>query len=278
MSTTTSSVTTPPGPDHLVLLNGQTVSANSFANLPVPPPPPPPTHQSGTINRINLNMNPLNENFYHTLTQLKDNGDHADYNNPAINMRQLIIKQQQQQQQHQLLMNTLKNFNMHCCDNRTKSPSCVKRSASKKSKKAKSESKESAIGHQQQQLQQQANYYLLPNCLAAQPMLYNDMELIGAAFVNQNLANANLVFNREPKQMCSFEQVALPVSANLMDLFDKANEQIASDLSAAANADQIYEQTEPKSDESEPMLNAHYATAHVNALDEQNEALCDHVK
>jgi hypothetical protein len=117
MSTTTSSMTTPPAlisaqtnndnnnmsPAHIVLLNGNTVTTTSGMHPPPPIPQHPPPQISGstntsTMNRININLNPLNgyldamspnkaynlnkqhqqqqqphhnnENFYHTLTAL----------------------------------------------------------------------------------------------------------------------------------------------------------------------------------------------------------------
>lgn len=162
MSTTTSSMTTPPAlisaqtnndnmtPSHILLLNGNTVSTTAIG-LQQPPPPipqnPPPsmTNNTSTLNRININLNPLNnyldsmpmspnkqftkqsssatnENFYHTLTTLGNlptanaldelNGsNYVDYNNTTLNLRaHLLLKQQQQQQQ--LLLNTLKQINM----------------------------------------------------------------------------------------------------------------------------------------------------------------------
>jgi hypothetical protein len=160
MSTTTSSMTTPPAlnsaqtnndnmtPSHILLLNGNTVSAASLGMHPPPPIPqnPPPSigtnNNTSTLNRININLNPLNsfmdtmsptkafkqqqqsnENFYHTLTALGNlpatastideiNGtNYVDYNNTTLNLRaHLLLKQQQQQQQ--ILINTLKQMNM----------------------------------------------------------------------------------------------------------------------------------------------------------------------
>ena len=157
MSTTTSSMATPPlisdtaAPSHMLLMNGNTVAVGS-GGLPPPPPipqvPPPQIFNgksdSATLNRININMNPLNgyldttapmspstkatfqENFYHTLTtlgnlpQLNDesnthhfhqNSQHqyADFHNTTLNLRaHLLLKQQQQQ----ILLNTLKTLNM----------------------------------------------------------------------------------------------------------------------------------------------------------------------
>jgi hypothetical protein len=109
MSTTTSSMTTPPALNsaqtqsdqqisHVLLLNGNTVSASSLQPAPpIPNAPPPsifPPNNTSTLNRMNINLNPLNtylensnsrfinplmspskqnqnqENFYHTLTTL----------------------------------------------------------------------------------------------------------------------------------------------------------------------------------------------------------------
>ena len=308
MSTTTSSITTPPTAEHMLLLNGNTVPANSFVGMhppPIPQVPPPQPGPNATINRININMNPLNgyleaknhtENFYHTLTQLGNLPDKNDvayttneYNNATINMRNLIIKQQQQQQQ-QLLMNTLKNLNIQyqISDSKVRSPS-VKRSSSKKNKKNKNIDKNEITAHQQiqlqlqhQQHQQQQHYYLMPNCmpncLPAQPIVYNDLDLINAAFLNQNLLLLN---NQHQNQVSSpFQSVNSPTAvnqntSNLMDLFDKANEEIASDLNEAKK-DKIgtYEQqNECNNEENEPMLTNHYATTEIKSVEEQSQLL-----
>ena len=114
MSTTTSSMTTPPAMNsaqtnsdinnsqqmsHVLLLNGNTISTSSIPPAPpIPNAPPPqifPNTNTSTLNRMNINLNPLNsflenatnsnrfnplmspskpnqgqENFYHTLTTL----------------------------------------------------------------------------------------------------------------------------------------------------------------------------------------------------------------
>lgn len=178
MSTTTSSMTTPPAlvsaqsnsdnlassgitPSHILLLNGNTVSAASLALSGMPPPipqvPPPSIYNgipnaTGTLNRINISLNPLNgyleantnrhpnsalspvknylnapqnnqENFYHTLTALGNlppNVASLDLNEASAyaeyNNATLNMRAQlllkQQQQQQQMLMNTLKNINL----------------------------------------------------------------------------------------------------------------------------------------------------------------------
>ena len=181
MSTTTSSMTTPPAlvsaqsnsdnlagssgitPSHILLLNGNTVSAASLAlSAGMPPPPipqvPPPSiyngmpNAAGTLNRINISLNPLNgyleasanrhpnsalspvknylnappnnqENFYHTLTALgglAPNVASLELNEASAyaeyNNATLNMRAQlllkQQQQQQQMLMNTLKNINL----------------------------------------------------------------------------------------------------------------------------------------------------------------------
>lgn len=118
------------------------------ASLPKPPPipqhPPPPINTASvSTNRININLNPLNnyldqvlspskqggenENFYHTLTTLGTLPNEqaqttaaqpydiasTDYTNTTLNIHRAhqlqLFKQQQQQQQ--LIMNTLKTLN-----------------------------------------------------------------------------------------------------------------------------------------------------------------------
>lgn len=160
MSTTTSSMTTPQTnvadnlqqSSHVLLLNGNTVSTASLSNdsstsprahpPPIPQVPPPPictNTSSSTLNRININLNPLNgyldaaanyvprnihppdqsqENFYHTLTTLgtlpveqPHPVDYAEYTNSTLNMRARILLKQQQQQQQQII-NTLRNLNL----------------------------------------------------------------------------------------------------------------------------------------------------------------------
>ena len=172
MSTTTSSMTTPPTlhsaqtnaemaaglsqAHHILLLNNANNAAAvsaTLANLiqqgqthqppPIPQVPPPTMGANGTLNRININLNPLNgyldnnttsfknqqhqnnqENFYHTLTtmgnlpnssadfnEINNQAQYSEYNNTTLNIRaHLLLKQQQQQQQ--MLMNTLKAMNL----------------------------------------------------------------------------------------------------------------------------------------------------------------------
>lgn len=132
MSTTTSSMITPPQtectPSHVLLMNGTTVQAPP----PIPQVPPPTSGcYTDTMNKMNINLNPLlsanQENFYHTLSNnnhnnvpslpnqmtIDDQNPYSDYNTVTMNLRaQLLLKQQQQQQQQQFFINTLRAMNM----------------------------------------------------------------------------------------------------------------------------------------------------------------------
>lgn len=133
MSTTASSMTTPPQsdntPSHVLLMNGNTVQAAMAPPPPIPQVPPPQIYGAQTneaLNKMNINLNPLNatnqENFYHTLTNLgnlpqpmgnDESNPYSEYHNTTLNLRaQLMLKQQQQQQQQQFFINTLRTLNM----------------------------------------------------------------------------------------------------------------------------------------------------------------------
>lgn len=272
MSTTTSSMmTTPPAdtqPSHILLLNGNTVSTASmaFTNPPPVPQVPPPTNTNSTLNRININLNPLNgylegnttknqqENFYHTLTQLGTLPDQAEYSNATLNMRHLILQQQQQQQ---LIMNTLKNINLkqQLYQEAMRSPS-VRRNTSFSNTSSK-KGKKSKNLEQQTEIQQAANYYLLPQQQQQQNRnFYNEVDLLQL----EQLA----LLNHQPIYLLNPSQI--PFLQTTMDLFEKQaqNEQLIGKESQM-------EMSENNSGEQEPMLANHYATSGVLVQEQQQQ-------